>query len=107
MTDSMTSQNIDLSSWDTLYIYVSLEIHRKCFAPPSKKISFFSHPLRLPILASFIDVALSLCFISLRDVNINIAAAEIFVSIDKQQLIAYSRVPAINKTTYNLAESGC
>jgi len=23
MTDTMTSQNIDLSSWDTLYIYIS------------------------------------------------------------------------------------
>ena len=24
MTDTMTSQNIDLSSWDTLYIYIYL-----------------------------------------------------------------------------------
>jgi len=29
MTDTMTSQNIDLSSWDTLYIY-NVQYHTMC-----------------------------------------------------------------------------
>jgi hypothetical protein len=29
MTDTMTSQNIDLSSWDTLYIYTTCVLHER------------------------------------------------------------------------------
>jgi hypothetical protein len=49
MTDTVTSQNIDLSSWDTLYIHNSLSSHVK----PVHVLDKSSNVTRMPSSVCF------------------------------------------------------